>query len=359
LPVRVVSRQVRPDPVVLDQIARALDAAARPVFVVGGAVDRDEAFDDVVRLAEDHNARVFVAPMTGRCGFPEDHSLFAGFLPAMRERIVSLLADSDLVFAIGAPAFTYHVEGFGAHVPPGAKLVQLIDDPHTASWTPEGIAAFGSIRLGLVDLLARARPPARSLPPARVAAPRVQPTAPLSTAYVLQSLAEMRPAESILVEEAPSARPVMQAHLPILISEGFFTMDSGGLGYGMPAAVGVALGKPGRRVIGIIGDGSSLYSIQSIWSAARLALPITFVILNNRRYAALQDFAPAFGFAAQEPVQGTDLPDLDFVAIATGMGCRATRVHTADALRDALDNAFASNRPMLIDVEVDDRPSSK
>jgi benzoylformate decarboxylase len=359
LPVRVVSRQVRPDPVVLDQIARALDAAARPVFVVGGAVDRDEAFDDVVRLAEDHNARVFVAPMTGRCGFPEDHSLFAGFLPAMRERIVSLLADSDLVFAIGAPAFTYHVEGFGAHVPPGAKLVQLIDDPHTASWTPEGIAAFGSIRLGLVDLLARTRPPARSCPPARVAAPRVLPTAPLSTAYVLQSLAEMRPAESIIVEEAPSARPVMQAHLPILISEGFFTMDSGGLGYGMPAAVGVALGKPGRRVIGILGDGSSLYSIQSIWSAARLALPITFVILNNRRYAALQDFAPAFGFAAQEPVQGTDLPDLDFVAIATGMGCRATRVHTADALRDALDNAFASNRPMLIDVEVDDRPSSK
>ncbi|MBR0725581.1 benzoylformate decarboxylase [Bradyrhizobium manausense] len=359
LPVRVVSRQVRPDPVVLDQIARALDAAARPAFVVGGAVDRDEAFDDVVRLAEAHNARVFVAPMTGRCGFPEDHSLFAGFLPAMRERIVSLLADSDLVFAIGAPAFTYHVEGFGAHVPPGAKLVQLIDDPHTASWTPEGIAAFGSIRLGLVDLLARTRPPARSLPPARVAAPRVQPTAPLSTAYVLQSLAEMRPAESIIVEEAPSARPVMQAHLPILISEGFFTMDSGGLGYGMPAAVGVALGKPGRRVIGIIGDGSSLYSIQSIWSAARLALPITFVILNNRRYAALQDFAPAFGFAAQEPVQGTDLPDLDFVAIATGMGCPATRVHTADALRDALDNAFASNRPMLINVEVDDRPSSK
>jgi benzoylformate decarboxylase len=169
----------------------------------------------------------------------------------------------------------------------------------------------------------------------------------------------MRPAESIIVEEAPSARPVMQAHLPILISEGFFTMDSGGLGYGMPAAVGVALGKPGRRVIGIIGDGSSLYSIQSIWSAARLALPITFVILNNRRYAALQDFAPAFGFAAQEPVQGTDLPDLDFVAIATGMGCSARRVHTADALRDALDNAFASNRPMLIDVEVDDRPSSK
>jgi len=358
LPVRVVSRQVRPEPDVLDQIARALDGAARPVFVVGGAVDRDEAFDDVVRLAEAHNARVFVAPMTGRCSFPEDHRLFAGFLPAMRERIVGLLTDADLVFAIGAPAFTYHVEGFGPHVPRGATLVQLTDDPHTASWTPEGLAAVGSIRLGLVDLLARTKPPARSVPPPRRAAPKVYPSAPLSTAYVLQTLAEMRPPESVIVEEAPSARPVVQAYLPIRASEGFYTMDSGGLGYGMPAAVGVALGRPGRRVVAVIGDGSSLYSIQSIWSAVRLALPITFVIINNRRYAALQDFAPAFGFSAQEPVQGTDLTDIAFADIAVGFGCPAIGVRDAEALRTALDRAFASDRPMLIDVEVDDRPVS-
>ena len=76
-------------------------------------------------------------------------------------------------------------------------------------------------------------------------------------------------------------------------------MDSGGLGYGMPAAVGVALAKPGTRVIGLIGDGSSMYSIQALWSAAQLKLPMTFVILNNRRYAALQEFAPVFGFTAE------------------------------------------------------------
>ena len=99
----------------------------------------------------------------------------------------------------------------------------------------------------------------------------------------------------------------MHAHLPILRSDGFYTMDSGGLGYGMPAAVGVALAKRGTRVIGVIGDGSSLYSIQAIWSAAQLGLPVTFVILKNGRYAALQDFAPVFGFSSQEHVQGTDL----------------------------------------------------
>jgi benzoylformate decarboxylase len=355
LPVRLVSQQIRPDPVVLDQIAQALDGATSPAFVVGGAVDRDSAFDDVVRLAEAHNAPVFAAPMSGRCSFPEDHRLFAGFLPAMREKIVGLLKGADLIFAIGAPAFTYHVEGFGPHLPAGAKLVQLIDDPQTATWTPRGMAAVGSIRLGLIDLLAWTKPPARMDPAPRAVVPRAQPTAPLSTAYFFQSLAEMRPKESIIVEEAPSARPVMHAYLPILLSEGFYTMDSGGLGYGMPAAVGVALAKRGTRVIGVIGDGSSLYSIQAIWSAAKLSLPITFVILNNGRYAALQDFAPAFGFTSQEPVQGTDLPDLNFVAIAKGMGCPAVRVDNAEALHDALDKGFASAGPMLIDVKVNDR----
>jgi benzoylformate decarboxylase len=358
LPVRGVSQQLRPDPVVLDQIARALDAAQRPAFVVGAAIDRDAAFADVIRLAEAHSARVFVAPMSGRCSFPEDHRLFAGFLPAMRERIVGLLEGHDLVFAIGAPAFTYHVEGSGPHLPRGATLCQLTDDPQTAAWTPEGTAAVGSIRLGLVDLLAQGRPPPRLPPPARTAAPRARPTAPLSTAYTLQSLAETRPAESIIVEEAPGARPVMQAYLPILRSEGFYTMDSGGLGYGLPAAVGVALGKPGKRVIGVMGDGSSLYSIQALWSAAQLALPITFVILNNRSYAALKDFAPVFGFASQEQVQGTELPGLDFVSIAAGMGCPSVRVHNAETLHEALGRAFASDGPMLIDVEIVDRASS-
>ncbi|HDR8861652.1 TPA: benzoylformate decarboxylase, partial [Burkholderia territorii] len=174
----------------------------------------------------------------------------------------------------------------------------------------------------------------------------------MSVAFALQTLADVRDAHDIVVEEAPSARPVMQAHLPFTRSGTFYTMDSGGLGYGMPAAVGVALARPGRRVIGLIGDGSSLYSIQALWSAAQLKLPITFVILNNRRYAALQDFAPVFGFGPDDPVQGTDLPDLDFVALAQGMGCRGIRVADAARLHDTLTDALRAGTPVVVDVEV-------
>ena len=149
---RMVSTEIRPEPRVLQAIGEALDESSRPAFVVGAAVDRDGAWDDVVRLAERHNAAVWVAPMSGRCSFPEDHALFAGFLPPMREKIVDLLAAHDVIAALGAAAFTYHVEGAGPHLPAGARLVQLIDDPQIAAWTPQGTSAVGSIRLGVLDL---------------------------------------------------------------------------------------------------------------------------------------------------------------------------------------------------------------
>src|SRR5450631_1337598 len=183
---RIVSTELRPEPRVLDAIGATLDASLRPAFVVGAAVDRDGAWNDVVRLAERHNAAVWVAPMSGRCSFPEDHPLFAGFLPPMREKIVQLLSGHDVVFALGAAAFTYHVEGAGPHIPAGARLVQLIDDPNIAAWTPQGTTAVGSLRLGILDLLARDSPRTRERPAPRPPSPRAEPSAPMSVAFVMQ-----------------------------------------------------------------------------------------------------------------------------------------------------------------------------
>ncbi len=353
---RVVSTGMRPEPDVLQMIGGALDASRRPAFVVGAGVDRDGAWDDVLQLAERHRARVWAAPMSARCGFAEDHPLFAGFLPAMREKIVGLLDGHDLILAIGAPAFAYHVEGAGPHVPDGASLCQLIDDPQAAAWTPVGISAVCSVRLGVQDLLARAAPATqRAMPPQRPACRRAEPPAAgerMSVAFVLQTLHELRDPGDVVVEEAPGSRSVMQDHLPITRSDTFYTMASGGLGWGLPAAVGVALGKPGARVINLMGDGSSMYSIQALWSAAQLRLPITFVILKNRRYAALQDFASVFGYAPGEKPQGTDLPEIDFVSLARGQACEAVHVERAADLRDVLARALRSTGPVLVEIEV-------
>ena len=114
----------------------------------------------------------------------------------------------------------------------------------------------------------------------------------------------------------------------------------------------MALAKPGKKVIGVIGDGSAMYAIQALWSAAHLKLPITYVIVKNRRYAALQDFAPVFGYRAGEKVEGTDLPDIDFVALAKGQGCDGVRVSDAAQLAQVLQEALSSPRTTLVEVEV-------
>jgi benzoylformate decarboxylase len=343
----------RCDAEVLAAIGDALDRSERPAFVIGAGVDRGGAWDEVRALAERHRARVFTAPMSARCGFAEDHPQFAGFLPAIRERIVAALAGSDLVLVLGAPVFTYHIEGHGPHVPDGAALCQIIDDPEVAARTPIGTAAVGDLRAAVLELLERPAPRDRVAQPGRAALPRAQASSPMSVAFALQTLADVRRPEHIVVEEAPSSRPVMHGRLPMLRSETFYTMASGGLGYGLPAAVGVALARPESRVIGLVGDGSAMYSIQALWSAAQLKLPMTFVILNNRRYAALQEFAPTFGFADGATLQGTDLSGLDFVAMAKGMGVvDAVRVERPDALRDAMESALRSSVPALLEIVV-------
>ena len=246
---------------------------------------------------------------------------------------------------LGAPVFTYHVEGEGPHVPQGAALVQLTDDPAAAARAPVGLAIVTDLKFGIRALLA-AGAPAR---PAPAVAPRAPPLPPdrLTDRYLMQQIAALRPADSIVVEEAPSSRGAMHAYLPMLGPDTFYTCASGGLGHGLPAAVGVALARPDRRVIGLLGDGSAMYAIQGLWSAAELALPVTFVIVNNGSYRALEEFAPHFGLAA---LPGTLLPHLDFCALARAQGVEAVRVSRCADLDAALRTAFGTTRPVLLEV---------
>ncbi|HVW67353.1 MAG TPA: benzoylformate decarboxylase [Steroidobacteraceae bacterium] len=345
---RLVSTAVRGDPTVLEQIGRALSEAQRPVLVVGASVARDDAWDEVIQLAELHQSAVWVSPMSARNSFPESHPLFAGFLAADRGKIVASLTGHDLILVLGAPAFTYHVEGFGPHIPPGSKLCQIVDDPAIASWTPVGTAVFSSLKPAIRELLDAPPPPRRAAPPARVPPPRLTGSV-LTDRYLLQQLAAIRPADSIIVEEAPSSRGPMHDYLPILERDTFYTCASGGLGHGLPAAIGVALGRPKSKVIALLGDGSSMYAIQGLWTAAQLRLPITFIIVNNQRYEALHEFGRHFGL---DRLVGTALQGLDFCGLARSQGCRALRVERAAELDEALRAGCAATAPTLIEVLV-------
>jgi benzoylformate decarboxylase len=193
-------------------------------------------------------------------------------------------------------------------------------------------------------------PPRPRRAPPRLVRPAPLPQTHLTDQLLMQQIAALRPRDSIIVEEAPSSRGAMHDYLPILERDTFYTCASGGLGHALPAAIGVALGTPGRKVIALLGDGSSLYSIQGLWTAAQLCLAMAFVIVNNRRYEALIQFGQHFGL--ESPI-GTELPNIDFCAIARGQGCQAIRVDRAGALDDALRAAFTALQPTLVEVIVE------
>jgi benzoylformate decarboxylase len=350
LPPRQVSSEVRGDARLLRKVSEGLSAAARPVFVAGASVARDDAWDEVIALAERHRARVWAAPNSGRNSFPEDHPLFAGFLATDREKIVASLRGHDVILVLGAPVFTYHVEGFGPHIPEGANLYQLVDDPAIAAWTPVGLAVVTSLKSGIRDLLAGPDPKVRTAPAERTPPPA--PSGPaLTDKYLMQQVAALRPKGSIIVEEAPSSRAAMHDYLPIVDRDGFYTCASGGLGHGLPAAIGIAMARPREKVIALLGDGSSMYAIQGLWSAAQLAVGVTFVIIKNQRYEALLEFGRHFGL---QRTIGTSLLNIDFCALAQGQGVEAVAVGRREALDDALRSAFAATaRPTLVEVMMD------
>ena len=347
---RQVSFEFSPDPQALQRIAEALNHSQRPALIVGPSVDRDSAWDEALALAERLQAAVWASPMSGRASFPEDHPLFAGFLPPVRNLLAAKLVGYDTVLVLGAPIFTYHVQSEGSFLPAGVQLFQIIDDPEAAAWAPVGASVIATLRLSLVGLLELVQHATRPAPVALVRPPVPDALEPLPAAFVLDTIRQTMPEDAIIVEEAPSHRNALHDYLPIRRSQGFYTGASGGLGYSLPAAVGIALAEPSRRVICLLGDGSSMYSVQGLWTAVQQRLPITFVILNNQGYEALKSFSRMF---QTTDFTGVHLPGIDICEIARGYGCQALRVENAVDLVPALTLAFANPGPIVVDVIVD------
>jgi benzoylformate decarboxylase len=337
------------EPAAFQELAEALNTARRPALIIGPGVDDDAALPAVVGLAERTGAAVWMSPLSGRSGFPEDHRLFRGFLPPVRDQLARRLDGHDVIVSIGAPIFTYHVHTTGPHLPEGARLFHLDCDPAQTAWAPVGTSVLTTIRAGvnaLLELVDKAdrEPPE---PPIRPAAPPV--SDPIEPALVFATLRDLLPEDAVVVEETPSHREMLHARLPITRPGGFLTTGSGALGWGMPVAVGRALAGTGERVVCLLGDGASMYSIQALWTAARYEAPVTFVVLNNNGYEAVKELGRRLGIPS---VPGTDIQGIDFVTVAKGLGCPGRRVERAAELADALSDALGREGPFIVEIPV-------
>ncbi|MBX7552151.1 benzoylformate decarboxylase [Streptomyces sp. NPDC004232] len=351
VPPRTLHTAFTAAPDALAALAGRLDSCARPALVVGPGVDDEDALDEVRVLAERLRAGVWISPLSGRSGFPESHPLFQGFLPPVARRLAARLAPYDVVVALGAPVFTYHVADDGPPLAPGTELFHLDCDAGQAAWLPVGTSVVTTLRPALARLTELLKESDREPPPPRPAPAPAAADAHITPEFLFDLLRDRLPRDRVLVEEAPSHRDALHARVPVDAGGGFLTTGSGALGWGLPLAVGRALADR-RRVVCVVGDGSALYSVQALWSAARHAAPVTYVLLDNGGYAAVRALGRRIGIGG---VPGTDITGIDFAALAQSFGCPAARAEDPGELPAALDRALGRGDdagPFLLHLRV-------
>ena len=348
---RRVSGAALPGPDVLGELARRLSEASNPAFVAGPDIDAAGGWDAAVRLAERQRLPVYAtpAPGGGRIGFPENHPLFQGILPPAVWPVGDALDGHDLVLVAGTSVFPYYPNIPGALLAEGTSLVAITNDPDEAARAPMGDAIVADVALTLAALAEQAGDSDREPPPPRPAPEEVEASDPMNPSTAVRTLAQVFPPEGIVVLESPSATLALRNQLRLSRPGSYYFSAGGGLGFGMPAAIGVQLACPERPVVCVLGEGSAQYAVQSFWTAAAYKAPVTFLVLRNDEYAILK------WFGLLEEIQnapGLDLPALDCVAVASGYGVNARRVGDAEELGVELRRALTSDGPELIEVQV-------
>lgn len=333
----------------IGNLVELLEGATNPVLVLGPGVDADHANVHAVRLADKLRVPVWIAPSPSRCPFPTRHPSFRGVLPAGVANVSTALAGHDLILVVGAPVFRYHQYVPGKYLPEGARLIHITDDPGEAARAAFGQAYVGPIG-DTLDVLASTVTASDREPIAAPAEfPDVVSAGPgLDPAHLFALLRDIAPADAVYVNESTSTADAFWSQMDLSRQGSYYFPASGGLGFGLPAAVGAQLADPHRQVIGLIGDGSANYGITALWTAARYQIPVIIIILKNGTYGALRGFAKILN-TGETP--GLDVPGIDFVRIAAGYGVRGTAVTTAEDFTAACKAALATREPTLIEVQ--------
>jgi benzoylformate decarboxylase len=339
----------------VDALAAFLADARSPALVVGAGADDPAAWSALIELAERLTAPVFQESFGSRAGFPQDHPLFAGVLPSDRARLRERLAPYDTLLVVGAPVFRQTPYVPGRLTEPGTRIAIVADDPEDVHRSPTELAVLAPPAAVCRELARRV--PAREVrgPAARPAPPAPPPPAdgdPLLAEHVLAALAERLPREAIVVEEAPVDRPEIHARLPAREPLGYLSAAMGGLGFAMPAAVGLLMALPKRPVVAVVGDGAAVYGVPAVWSAAHERAGALFVVLSNGRYAVLDRLSERHGHPGPWPA----FPEVELATIARGFGCQAVRVETHEALLGVLEEVVPTlgsrDTPFLLDAVV-------
>ena len=335
----------------LQALAAFVGNAERVALVAGAGADEPETWDALVTLAEHLGCDVWQESFGGSNGFPQSHARFAGHLPGDRRRLREVLSRYDALLVLGAPAFRQYPYFEGPFVESGTRVAVVSRDPVEVHRSTADLAVIAH-PAPVCEELARVLPAREAPDPVTPALP-APPAAggAMRAGHVMQALADRLPADAVVIEESPSSRAELLARLPASTPMGSLSPAMGGLGFALPAATGLRMALPQRAVVAIVGDGSSLYSIQALWSAARYRAGALFVILSNGGYAIMDRLAEIHGGSGPWPAVNVDVSGL-----ARAFGCPARLVETHDELVAALDEIAPTlgsrEEPLVLEVRV-------
>ncbi len=325
LPPGRLHRAPEPDPAGIEAAAALLLGSRRPAIVVGD--DAASAAAELAALAEQLGAGVWCEGIRTHQVVPTNHPNFRLGLPFDAVAIRQALDGSDVVLLVGGPFFEEVWYAPGSPLPDALRALKAQD--------------------------AQAQ---------RTRAAKRWDSAPISMPRLMAEIEGALPPDAIVVDESITAGPDLARTVQFERAGDYVGARGGGIGQALPGALGIKLAHPDRPVVALSGDGSAMYSIQALWTAAHHDLAVAFVILNNREYRILKHnmdtYRQRFGAKPDRGYPNMDLvsPDLGFVDIARGLGVEGVRVSTPGELRPALDRALDAKRPFLLDVAIEGRP---
>jgi benzoylformate decarboxylase len=350
----------------------------RVALVIGDEVARSGAIDAVVTLAQALRSPVFGSPLYGSYVFPATSAMWRGMLPPSATRVRAALEEFDRVLVIGGQAFLVYPYSDGSPVPEHVDLLHLSPDPAQIGRAhPVRFGTAGDIRATvdalLPGILAR-RPPSTSgerpasdvSGSARAAeierldasARERYGAAPMHPMAAAHALLRAIPQDVAVVDESITTGVYVRGFHHSDVPGSYYFCRGGGLGWGMPAACGVALASA-RPVLCVVGDGSAMYSPQALWTAAHEGLPVVFAVVDNGQYLILKQNLRAMGGASAEAEQfvamDLDQPSVDFCALAEAMGVHATQIDHTDDIAPAIALALSSGGPALLHIPITSR----
>jgi len=369
-PVRV-DTAARPGDEVLKQISKMLLAAKRPAILAGQELALRDAFAEATQCAELLGAAVYGSSIPYTAPFPSEHPAYMGALTRQQKQVRATLEAHDALLVLGADLLRMSVYSPVDPLPPELTVIHVSERAHELGKNYRtDVAVQADVKQTLrallpllkVDRAAAERRLAELQPrnwsaqrdKARMDAMLAAETKPIDPQYLALRFTEALPRDAVVVDEGLVSTYSLPKLLNLRGPRDYYGLASGGLGFAVPGAVGISLALPGRPIAAIVGDGAAMYSIQGLWTAAHLGLPITYVITNNRGYRIIKE--RLVSFRKTDQFTGMDLrePELDFVALANSMGIEARRVTEPQDIAPALREAFASGKPQLVDVRVAD-----